>query len=93
MERRESIKAMMLGSFGGLLMKSDTPPKQLKMEIPINSSEVAHDQKLLGQQFFDESEMESLDYHEDGSIEEAEMDLLNLSPKTFHPFKNHLKPD
>jgi len=89
MERRESIKAMMLGSFGtGLLLQSclDTSPQQLqekiwKYQYGRTPKEAAHDQKLLGQQFFDENEMKLitrlanliLPPHENGSIEEAEV--------------------
>ena len=89
MERRESIKAMMLGSFGtGLLLQSclDTSPQQLqekiwKYQYGRTPKEAAHDQKLLGQQFFDEKEMKLitrlanliLPPHENGSIEEAEV--------------------
>ena len=89
MERRESIKAMMLGSFGtGLLLQSclDTSPQQLqekiwKYQYGRTPREAAHDKKLLGQQFFDENEMKLitrlanliLPPHENGSIEEAEV--------------------
>lgn len=112
MERRESIKAMMLGSFGtGLLMQSclDTPPKQLqekiwKYQYGRTPDEAAHDQKLLGQQFFDESEMESitrlanliLPSHDDGSIEEAEVPgfiefIAKDIPSLQKPLKTGLK--
>ena len=89
MDRRESIKAMMLGSFGtGLLLQScvDTTSQQLqdkiwKYQYGRTPNEAAHDQKLLGQQFFDEKEMELitrlanliLPPHENGSIEQAEV--------------------
>ena len=89
MERRESIKAIMLGSFGtGLLMQSclDTTPQQMqekiwKYQYGRTPAEAAHDRKLLGQQFFDQNEMELikrlgnliLPPHDNGSIEEAEV--------------------
>lgn len=89
MERRESIKAMILGSFGsGLLMQSclDTTPNQFqekiwKYQYGRTPAEVAYDNRILGQQFFDKNEMKLitrlgnliLPPHEKGSIEEAEV--------------------
>lgn len=89
MKRRESIKAMVLGSFGtSLLLESclNTSAEQLEAKIwkyqyGRTPAEQAHDQKLLGQQFFDSEEMQRitrlanliLPPHENGSIEEAEV--------------------
>jgi len=89
MERRESIKALMLGSLGTSLLLNgciDTSPEKLEQKIwkfqyGRTPKEKAYDQKLLGQQFFDEREMELitrlanliLPPHDNGSIEQAEV--------------------
>jgi hypothetical protein len=112
MERRESIKAMMLGSFGtGLLLQSclDTSPQQLqekiwKYQYGRTPKEAAHDQKLLGQQFFEKNEMKLitrlanliLPPHENGSIEEAEVPgfiefIAKDIPSLQKPLKTGLK--
>ena len=112
MDRRESIKAMMLGSFGtGLLLQScvDTTPEQLEQKIwkyqyGRTPAEAAHDQKLLGQQFFDENQMELitrlanliLPPHENGSIEQAEVPgfiefIVKDIPSLQKPLKTGLK--
>ena len=112
MQRRESIKAMVLGSFGtGLLLQSclDTTPKQLqetiwKYQYGRTPKEVAHDQRLLGQQFFEENEMKLitrlanliLPPHENGSILEAEVPgfiefIAKDIPSLQKPLKTGLK--
>ena len=89
MERRESIKAMILGSFGtSLLLQSclHTSAEQLqekiwKYQYGRTPKEAAHDRKLLGQQFFDEHQMKLigrladliLPPHDNGSTTEAEV--------------------
>lgn len=89
MERRESIKAMMLGSLGTSFLLNgclDISAEQLqekiwKYQYGRTPAEMAHDQNLLGQQFFDKHQLKTitrlaqliLPPHEKGSIEEAEV--------------------
>jgi hypothetical protein len=112
MDRRESIKAIMMGSFGsGLLLQScigstsnELQEKIWRYQYGRTPAEVAHDQELLGQQFFDKNEMQLitrlanmiLPPHENGSIEEAEVPgfiefIAKDIPSLQEPLKKGLK--
>ena len=108
MERRESKKALMLGSLGTSLLLNgciDTSAEKLEQKIwkfqyGRTPKEKAYDQKLLGQQFFDEREMELitrlanliLPPHDKGSIEQAEVpDFIEFISKDIPTLQKPLK--
>jgi hypothetical protein len=90
-DRRESIKSILLGSVGtGFLLQScvDTTPEELQEKIwqyqyGRTPQEAAFDEKLFAEQFFTPTEMETitrmadiiLPPHDKGSIAQAEFQL------------------
>ena len=89
MNRRDSIRSLFLGSMaGGLALESCVSEPESVIEQKIweyqygrTAEEQAHDEKLLGQQFFKNSELEKIKQlgnlilppNEEGSIEKAKV--------------------